>query len=107
MLVENILLWNIQYYFLVVESRNIVGSRIRQARRVAKPGITQRDLVARLQVLGMMIDQSGLSKIENGQRPVSDIEVVALAKALKVSPEWLLEGDNTCSTGESDKSSMV
>lgn len=67
-----------------------MGSRVRQARRAAKLGITQRDLVARLQVLGMMIDQSGLSKIENGQRPVSDIEVVTLAKALKVSPAWLL-----------------
>jgi len=75
-----------------VESRNIVGSRVRQARRVAKPWITQEDLVARLQVLGIMIDQSGLSKIESGQRPVSDIEVVALAKALRVTPAWLLEG---------------
>jgi transcriptional regulator with XRE-family HTH domain len=38
-----------------------------------------------------MIDQSTLSKIENKQRPVTDIEVVALAKALKVSVAWLLE----------------
>lgn len=78
-----------------VENRNIVGSRVRQARRVAKPRITQRDLVARLQVLGIVIEQSGLSKIENGQRPVSDIEVVALARALKVSVAWLLEGTST------------
>ncbi|GAH40010.1 unnamed protein product, partial [marine sediment metagenome] len=39
--------------------------------------------------LGLSIDQSGLSKIENGQRPVADIEVAALAKALKVSIAWL------------------
>jgi len=39
----------------------------------------------------MMIDQSGLSKIESGQRPVSDVEVVALARALKVSVAWLLK----------------
>jgi len=83
-----------------VETRNIVGSRVRQARRAAKPRITQRDLVARLQVLGMVIDQSGLSKIENGQRPVSDIEVVALAKALKVSVAWLLEGTSTPSISQ-------
>jgi transcriptional regulator with XRE-family HTH domain len=37
-----------------------------------------------------MIDQSTLSKIENGQRPVTDLEVAALAKALKVSAAWLL-----------------
>ncbi len=83
-----------------VETRNIVGSRVRQARRAAKPRITQRDLMARLQVLGMVIDQSGLSKIENGQRPVSDIEVVALAKALKVSVAWLLEGTSTPSISQ-------
>ena len=83
-----------------VETRNIVGSRVRQARRTAKPRITQRDLMARLQVLGMVIDQSGLSKIENGQRPVSDIEVIALAKALKVSVAWLLEGPSTPSISQ-------
>lgn len=73
-----------------MKKRNVVGARIRQTRKAAKPPITQSDLVARLQVLGIMIDQSGISKIEGGQRPVLDIEVVALAKALKVSVEWLL-----------------
>ncbi len=75
----------------LVGNRNIVGARVRQARKAARPPITQTDLVARLQLSGMPIDQSGLSKIENGQRPVSDVEVVALAKALKVSVAWLLE----------------
>jgi transcriptional regulator with XRE-family HTH domain len=70
-------------------NKNIVGSRVKQARKGAKPQITQLDLVARLQLLGLSIDQSGLSKIENGQRPVTDIEVAALAKALKVSVAWL------------------
>jgi len=74
-----------------VEKRNLVGNRVRQARKTAKPMITQLDLVARLQVLGLMVDQSTLSKIENGQRPVTDIEVAALAKALKVPVSWLFE----------------
>ena len=69
--------------------KNIVGTRVRQARKAT--GITQGDLLARLQVLGMTIDQSGISKLESGKRPVSDTEVVALAKALKVSVAWLLE----------------
>ena len=69
--------------------KNIVGPRVKQARKAAKPQITQLDLVARLQSLGLSIDQSGLSKIENGQRPVSDIEVAALAKALKIPISWL------------------
>lgn len=78
-----------------VEKKNIVGERVRKARKSAKPPITQKDLVARLQLLNMNIDQSGLSKLENGQRPVSDIEVLALARALKVSLAWLLEGEKT------------
>jgi len=75
-----------------VRKRNIVGTRVREARKAAKPPITQFDLIARLQILGVILDQSAISKIEIGQRPVSDIEVVALAKALKVSVAWLLEG---------------
>ena len=62
------------------------------ARKSAKPPVTQADLVARLQSMGMMIDQSTISKIENGQRPVTDKEIAALAKALKVSIGWLFEG---------------
>ena len=76
-----------------MENKNVVGARVRQARRKAKPPITQTDLVARLQVLGVKIDQSAVSKIESGQRPVLDGEVVALPKALKVSVAWLLEGE--------------
>lgn len=78
-----------------MEKKNLVGTRVRQARKTAKPPVTQMELVARLQVLGMKIDQSVVSKIENGQRPVMDVEVAALAEALKVSVGWLFgETDN-------------
>lgn len=78
---------------MIVEKKNLVGGRVRQARKQTKPPITQLDLVARLQVEGIRIDQSGLSKLESGDRPVTDTEVVALAKVLKISVAWLLEGD--------------
>lgn len=87
-----ILLARISFIILLMDKKNIVGVRVRQARKSAKPPITQTDLVARLQLQHMNIDQSGLSKLENGQRPVSDIEVLVLARALKVSVAWLLEG---------------
>ena len=74
-----------------MEKRNVVGEWVRQARKTARPPITQTDLVARLQVLGMQVDQSGLSKIESGRRPVTDFEVIALARALNVSVTWLLK----------------
>ena len=73
-----------------MERKNIVGIRVRKARQNAKPPITQLELIARLQVLGLIIEQPALSKIERGYRPVTDNEVVALSKALKVSAGWLL-----------------
>ena len=75
--------------------KNILGERIRQARKTANPPITQFDLVARLQASGLSIDQSGLSKIENGQRPITDIEIMALSKALKVAVAWLFNEKET------------
>jgi hypothetical protein len=34
--------------------------------------------------LGITIDRSGIAKLESGRRPVSDIEVAALSKVLKI-----------------------
>lgn len=78
----------------IAVQRNVVGPRVRQARRLATPPVSQVDLAARLQVMGLKINQPAVSKIEQGQRPVLDIEVVALAKALKVSAAWLFEEAN-------------
>lgn len=75
--------------------RNIVGPRVRQARKLATPRVSQVDLAARLQLQGLKIEQSGVSKIEKGQRPVLDTEVIALAEALEVSVAWLLEGGDS------------
>jgi len=75
-------------------ARNIVGPKVRLARKLSQPPLTQRDLAARLQVLGLGIEQSSVSKIEQGLRPVSDVEVMVLSKALKVTVGWLLGEDN-------------
>ena len=76
----------------------MIGARVRQARKTAKPPITQLDLVARLESMGiakrMKIDQSIISKIESGQRQVYDYELIALAKVLNVSILWLLGETN-------------
>lgn len=74
-----------------MKQKNIIGGRVREGRKRARPPITQRDLVARLQVLGVMMEQSSVSKIESAKRPVLDMEVAALAKALRVSVAWLFE----------------
>ena len=73
------------------KKKNIIGNRIRKARQDAKPPLTQSDLVARLQLEGLRdIDQPIVSRIEKGERLVTDYEIKAIAKALKVSVGWLL-----------------
>ncbi len=74
--------------------RNIVGQKVREARARNNPPITQTELAARLQVIGFKIEQPAIAKIEAGTRPVADFEVVALARALGVDVEWLLQGDD-------------
>jgi len=69
--------------------KNIVGSRIRKARKESK--VTQMELAARLQVLGIKIDRPAISKLETGSRPVTDIEIAAIAKVLKVPISSLFE----------------
>ena len=69
--------------------KNIVGSRVLKARKQSK--ITQMELAARLQVLGIKIDRPAISKLESGSRPITDIEVAAIAKILKVPISWLFQ----------------
>jgi len=70
--------------------RNIIGERVRLARKNAKPPITQTDLAARLQVQGSKLERVTISKIETGYREVTDVEAVAIAKALGVTVGWLI-----------------
>jgi hypothetical protein len=76
---------HITYNLACYTAKNVVGAKVRQARKLARPPVTQSDLAACLQLLGLNVDQPTISKIEQGLRPVLDIEVVALAGALKVS----------------------
>ena len=70
--------------------KNLIGDRLRLARLMENPKATQSDISARLQVIGISLSASSVGKIELGLRPVTDIQLVALAKALKVSTSWLL-----------------
>jgi transcriptional regulator with XRE-family HTH domain len=70
--------------------RNIIGERVRLARKRAKPPITQNDLAARLQVQGSRLERVTISKIETGYREVTDMEAMAIAKALGVTVSWLI-----------------
>ncbi len=52
-------------------------------------------MAARLQLLGVMIDRSGIAKLETDRRPVSDIEIAAIAKVLEVDILSLFEERNS------------
>ena len=68
--------------------RNIVGARVTEARLAL--GMKQNELLAKLQTAGIEISTPALSLLEGQKRPVSDIELNALANILKVSVDWLL-----------------
>ncbi len=69
-------------------TKNMIGARIEQKRK--ELGMKQKELLARLQINGIELNSSGLSKLEGQLRSVSDFELVAIAKALDVSVDWLL-----------------
>ena len=50
----------------------------------------QVELLAKLQLAGIDISVPALSLLEGRKRPVSDIELNALADILNVSVDWLL-----------------
>ena len=68
--------------------RNIAGGRV-EARRKAI-GMKQKDLLTQLQVRGVDLNASGLSKLEGQIRSINDYELLALADVLGVSVNWLL-----------------
>ncbi len=69
---------------------NICGERIRLGRAMQKPPYTQNDLARQIQLLGMEINKSMLSRIEIGDRHVCDAELRIIAIALDVSMDWLV-----------------
>ncbi len=71
-------------------ARNIVGPQVRQLRKVG--GVTQDELAARCSVIGFDVGRSTVSHIETGIRGVSDLEMVILAKALRVEICDLIPG---------------
>ena len=64
--------------------RNVVGPHIREARYRAGQKVTQQQLAARLQTLGLDLDRTAISKIESGRRPITDVEIIAICKALGI-----------------------
>lgn len=70
------------------EHKNMIHARLRYFRNLR--GLTQEQVVARLQTMNVNMDQQMLSKIENDRRIVTDYELACLCKILEVSEQDLL-----------------
>ena len=68
--------------------KNLVGQRVEQRRK--QLFMKQKDLLAKLQILGVDMNASGLSKLEGQIRHVNDFELIALSKALEMPVDDLL-----------------
>ena len=68
---------------------NLCGERVRLARALHKPPLTQEDLAREVNLMGMDMTKLIVSRIEKNQRHVCDGELVMLARALGVSLNWL------------------
>jgi len=68
--------------------KNIIGSRVLAIRKAK--GMKQKELLARLQTLGLDISPTSLSRLEGQYRLVQDYEVLIIAKALDISVGELL-----------------
>jgi transcriptional regulator with XRE-family HTH domain len=69
--------------------KNAIGPTIRKLRYAARVPMSQEALVAKLQIRGVLLDRSALTRIESQDRLVRDVEIIALADALRVPIERL------------------
>ena len=68
--------------------KNLIGPRVRELRRAK--GLSQEQMAAQLQLLGMDSERGVVKRIENGSRFVTDLELCLLAEYFQVSVTELL-----------------
>ena len=74
-------------------TNNLCGKRVAQVRKEKK--LSQRKLAVRMQLLGFDVDHYFIRRVENGERFVTDIDLVIFARALEVSISDLLSVENS------------
>ena len=73
-------------------TNNLCGRRVAQIRKEKK--LSQRKLAAKMQILGFDVDHYFIRRVENGERFVTDIDLVIIAQALGVHITDLLKEDD-------------
>ncbi len=69
------------------EHKNIISDKLIQIREQKQ--ISQQNLAAKMQTMGVSIDQQAISKIELDKRIVTDYELMCLCKILNVEAKDL------------------
>lgn len=77
------------------ERNNMVGEQVRYYRKKRK--YSQKQLSEKLEVMAIYICRGSISRIEDGSRTVTDIELYGLATVLGVSIESLFPFSNKIS----------
>lgn len=72
--------------------KNLISNNLIELRR--QHNYSQRDLAAKLQLLGFDMDKNVITRIETNKRYVTDIELLALTKVFNVSYDYLI--DDSC-----------
>lgn len=79
---------------------NLCGKKIAELRRAQSPYMSQRMLADRLQLMGLDVDKNAVQRMECGKRFITDIELAALCRTFGVTPNALLDFDDTADAAE-------
>ncbi len=74
-------------------TNNITGKRLAEIRKSQK--LSQRKLATKMQLLGFDVDHYFIRRVENGERFVTDIDLVIFSRALNVAISEILS-DKDC-----------
>ena len=69
-------------------TNNITGQKIAEIRK--SKNLSQRKLATKMQLLGFDVDHYFIRRVENGERFVTDIDLVIFSRALETPIEILL-----------------
>lgn len=62
--------------------KNLLGIKMREVRKTR--GISQRQVADDLAELGLVVDKNAIQRMESGQRFITDIELITIAKYLEI-----------------------
>lgn len=73
-------------------TNNLCGQKIAEIRKSKK--LSQRKLATKMQLLGFDVDHYFIRRVENGERFVTDIDLVIFSRALEVSIGDILSAED-------------